>query len=140
MKKYRYLSYVFGLMISHNLYAANLTVTVENIQNDDGTIHIALFTKSGGFPDPSTKTQGIVVPADKKGFVEVVFSELTENDYAIAVYHDENNNKKLDKNFFGIPKEPYGFSGNHTGMAPPDFNEASSHLTNEDLNLMIRLK
>lgn len=32
--------------------------------------------------------------------------------YAVTVYHDENGNKKFDKNFLGIPKEGYGFSNN----------------------------
>jgi len=30
--------------------------------------------------------------------------------YAIACYHDENDNGKLDTNFLGIPKEGTGAS------------------------------
>jgi len=33
-------------------------------------------------------------------------------EYAIALYHDENNNGKCDRNFFGIPKEGFAFSNN----------------------------
>ncbi len=36
-----------------------------------------------------------------------------------------NGNKKLDKNFLGIPKEQYGFSNNVMGrMSPPTFDQA----------------
>ncbi|MFN3589025.1 MAG: DUF2141 domain-containing protein [Spirosomataceae bacterium] len=30
---------------------------------------------------------------------------------AVQVFHDINNNKKLDKNLFGAPAEPWGISG-----------------------------
>ena len=46
--------------------------------------------------------------------------------YAFSFFHDLNNNKKLDTNFLGIPKEPYGFSNNKKGrFGPPKFSEAS---------------
>jgi uncharacterized protein (DUF2141 family) len=32
--------------------------------------------------------------------------------YGVVVIHDENSNMKLDRNFFGIPKEGFGFSHN----------------------------
>ena len=36
-----------------------------------------------------------------------------------------NNNKKMDTNFFGIPKEPIGISNDATGfMGPPKYKNA----------------
>ena len=32
--------------------------------------------------------------------------------YSVALYHDENGNKKFDRDFIGIPSEGYGFSNN----------------------------
>ena len=44
--------------------------------------------------------------------------------YAVAVFHDANNNEVLDKNAFGIPTEAYGFSNNARGrFAPHDFSD-----------------
>jgi uncharacterized protein (DUF2141 family) len=44
--------------------------------------------------------------------------------YAVAAYHDENNNDKLDKAFTGIPNEKYGFSNNVRGIfGPPDLSD-----------------
>jgi len=133
------LKYLLAILISHNLYAADIIVTVENIQNRDGTINIALFTESGGFPNEAAKTQGMTLPVEHP-LVKGTFTNLPENNYAIAVYQDENGNNKLDKNFFGIPKEPYGFSGNSAKLGPPSFDEASSSLTRDDIHLVIRLK
>ena len=33
---------------------------------------------------------------------------LPEGEYAISLFHDENENKELDTNFIGIPKEAFG--------------------------------
>ncbi len=41
----------------------------------------------------------------------VEISIVESGEYAVAVIQDLNENEKLDKNFLGIPKEPYGFSG-----------------------------
>jgi uncharacterized protein (DUF2141 family) len=49
---------------------------------------------------------------------------LPRGDYAIAVIHDENSNKKLDT-FAGIPKEGFGFSNNPAILfGPPRFSAA----------------
>ncbi|RKZ98266.1 MAG: DUF2141 domain-containing protein [Gammaproteobacteria bacterium] len=133
------LFYLFLTLLSHPVFAADITVTVENIKNTDGAIHIALFTATDNFPDSSTRTEGMVMETEQDS-VTGTFSNLPENDYAIAVFHDENGNGKLDKNFFGIPKEPYGFSGNSTGLTPPSFNEASTTLATDDVSLNITLR
>ncbi|WP_454062491.1 DUF2141 domain-containing protein [Candidatus Nitrospira salsa] len=46
--------------------------------------------------------------------------------YAIVVHHDENNNKKLDRNWIGLPIEGVGFSKNpELFFAPPAHNDVS---------------
>jgi len=54
-----------------------------------------------------------------------VIDKLPFGDYAIACYHDENDNKHYDLNSLGIPREDYGFSNDVRGrFAPPSFEEA----------------
>lgn len=50
--------------------------------------------------------------------------ELAPGEWAVAITQDTNNNDKLDKNFMGIPTEPFAFSNNvRPRLAPPDFND-----------------
>ena len=52
--------------------------------------------------------------------------------YGVCIYHDENNNDKCDKNFFGIPTEGYGFSNNKKPvLSIPSFEECSVNLTSD---------
>ncbi|GAB2772180.1 hypothetical protein GCM10027175_07190 [Hymenobacter latericoloratus] len=50
--------------------------------------------------------------------------ELPAGEWAVAITQDTNNNDKLDKNFMGIPTEPFAFSNNvRPRLTPPDFND-----------------
>jgi uncharacterized protein (DUF2141 family) len=58
------------------------------------------------------------------------FKDLPPGQYAAVVFQDFNGNGKLDKNFLGIPKEPYGFSNDARGSAgPPKFSDAAVTLS-----------
>ncbi|MDR1437149.1 MAG: DUF2141 domain-containing protein, partial [Candidatus Symbiothrix sp.] len=44
--------------------------------------------------------------------------------YAVSIFHDENDNGKLDTGVFGIPKERTGNSNNARGSyGPPKFDD-----------------
>ncbi|GAA4013655.1 hypothetical protein GCM10022408_28460 [Hymenobacter fastidiosus] len=50
--------------------------------------------------------------------------DLPHGEWAVAITQDMNNNDKLDKNFLGIPTEPYAFSNNiRPTISAPDFNQ-----------------
>ena len=87
-----------------------LTLTITNIDKPKGHILVALFDKEGGFPEGGAELMHWEVRISTNENVKLDIAELPYGEYAIAVYHDINDNKKLDKNLFGIPTEPYGFS------------------------------
>ena len=112
-----------------------VTVTIENVLNDKGTILASLhssetFMKAAGIVDLSDKA--------KKGSVTLTFEDVVPGTYAIMVLHDENDNQRMDFEASGMPKESYGMSGNAMVMGPPTFNDAKFEVTNEDLEFTIR--
>lgn len=59
-------------------------------------------------------------------------SGLPPGDYAISAIHDENDNKKLDKSFIGMPTEGVAFSNNaKISFGPPKFEKARFHIEGE---------
>ena len=67
------------------------------------------------------------------------FIGLTKGDYAVAIYQDENNNDNCDKNFFGVPVEPYAFSNDiRPKLSVPSFRDCSFQL-NQSKTVSIRL-
>lgn len=103
----------------------SLTVTVANIKNIKGQIGLCLFSSGDGFPGKAEK-------AVMRGFVKVTghtasytFSGLSPGTYAVSVFHDEDNDKKMNTNFIGLPKEGVGVSNNAKGFfGPPKFDDA----------------
>ena len=104
--------------------SVDLEVVVTNIKNDRGEVHVALFRKEDQFPDYGKQYKGIIVKAQKDK-ISVVFKNIPQREYAIAAFHDENKNGKMDKSFVGAPTEDYGFSKNARRMfSAPSFEEA----------------
>ncbi len=61
-------------------------------------------------------------------------------DYAIALYHDENANKTLDRGAFGIPAEHYGISNNpKVRFRAPRVDEAIFDVASGGANVEIKM-
>jgi uncharacterized protein (DUF2141 family) len=60
--------------------------------------------------------------------------------YGVVVIHDENSNMKLDRNFFGIPKEGFGFANNpRVVLSAPSFQAGSVAVKFPTTEIAIRL-
>ncbi len=103
-----------------------LKVSVSGAKNDTGHIGCALFRSPLGFPFEDGRAMRLQDVNISHGRGECTFNGLPNGNYAIAVMHDENNNAKLDTNFFGIPTEGFGFSNGAKAHAfsPASFEEA----------------
>ena len=100
--------------------AHNVTVNIENIANTKGKLQLKIESYNGA---KLKKLKGVTLMPNKQG-VTHTFANIENGKYAISVYHDENSNKKLDKNFIGIPKEDYGFSNNpSSSLGAPKMEE-----------------
>ncbi len=103
-----------------------VTITITGIENTDGNIEIGIYDSENTFPDFGKEFRGAKVKPTKAESINYTFENLPAGTYAIAVWHDENDNQKIDKNLFGAPKEKYGFSNNKYGtFGPPDFTDVS---------------
>jgi len=116
---------------------ANLQVEIQNVRTLKGDVYIALFNVKNAFPE-GKPMEGKKLEANDKS-VQATFS-VEPGDYAIAVYHDENGNGKMDKRVFGIPKEPYGFSNNfRPTMSAPKFNDCRFSVNDSGKTVRIQL-
>jgi uncharacterized protein (DUF2141 family) len=126
-----------GVLHSQEKPKTLIQLEVTGIKSTIGFIQIAVFKSDTDF-DKDIFIKVIALPASSE--VQVSIPNLEVGKYAIAVYHDENKNQKLDKNFVGIPKEGYGFSNNAVGkLGPPKFSETSFSLDTNLKKLSIRM-
>ena len=103
---------------------SRLTITVTGMKNANGKLNFALYNSSATFNDPNLAFREIFSDALANSQIFVVDS-LPAGDYAFAVFHDENQNNEIDKNWMGVPTEGFAFSNNAMGsFGPPSFNQA----------------
>lgn len=114
-----------------------LTVQVSNLKTLQGTLSVGLFGTQNNFPTgPSLTTQQITV----SDHTQTVTFEVPPGNYAVALFHDENNNGRMDKRALGIPKEPYGFSNNvRPKFSAPTFKECSFRVGSEPQTVRIKI-
>ncbi len=115
-----------------------LEVTVENVRPGKGHVRVCLFDNKEDFFGSALRCFDVPAPNDSTT-VKVSFDGLEEKKYAVAVYQDFNQNSILDRNWLGLPKEPYGFSNNpSTFFGPPGFSRVAFHL-HQSNSIIIRL-
>lgn len=131
------------IVLTSSIQAASLTVKVTGINNPEGIVYIGLYDETAGFPDEHQFMQGRTVSAADcvDGKTTVNFESLLPGEYAVAGYHDVNNNDELDTNFVGIPQEPYGASlGARNLLSPPDYDDAKFKVDAQDIKISVELQ
>jgi uncharacterized protein (DUF2141 family) len=107
------------------VWAADLTIAVNDVHSAAGSVFIAVYDSEAGFMKPALVKVSRKLKATK-GQVKFVIADLPAGKYAVASYHDENDNGKMDKNAYGVPTEGFGFSNDAQGSGgPPKFAQAA---------------
>jgi uncharacterized protein (DUF2141 family) len=105
--------------------AGELTVTITDIRNDTGSVLAAVYDSEANFLKPPLARVSVKFKA-APGTVTFALPNLPPGKYAVAAFHDENENGKLDRNSLGAPTEGYGFSNDARGAGgPPSFAAAA---------------
>jgi uncharacterized protein (DUF2141 family) len=107
---------IFVLSFSSPLPTSPLVVELKNVRfNLGGTLFIMVM-------DENEKPLYQLKRSLKEANPVFTFDKLSQGgEYAIKVYHDQNNNGQLDKGIFGQPVEGWGVSNDARGFmsAPP---------------------
>jgi uncharacterized protein (DUF2141 family) len=125
------------LVIAQEIKGHEITVKIENLNSNNGNIYISLYDTETSFLGKGFKS--IISPIENKSCT-ITFKDVPNGIYAISFFHDENENKKMDTNFLGIPKEDYGCSNNAKGfMGPPKWEDAKFEVNNKSITQTITL-
>ena len=112
-----------------------ITVTIDNVTSDKGKVLMSLhtsetFMKGKGIMDAETDIEN--------GKVTITFENVLPGEYAILALHDANDNKRMDFEENGMPKESFGASNNNMAMGPPQYDDAKFKVEDKNLDFNIR--
>jgi uncharacterized protein (DUF2141 family) len=117
-----------------------LIVEIEGMQSDHGEVIAAVYRNGEDYRDSREPVAyDYLRIAEQRARWTV--SGLAAGTYVVMVYHDLNGNRRLDKNLFGFPVEPYGISnGVRAVFGPPPFDKARVFVNGEAQSLRIRVE
>ncbi|MFD1615270.1 DUF2141 domain-containing protein [Gelatiniphilus marinus] len=114
-----------------------VVVNISNLKSNKGNVFVAIYNSEVSFLNKGYKSIKTTI---KNNSCKVVFKAIPNGTYAISLFHDENENNKMDTNLFGIPKEDYACSNNAKGfMGPPKWEDAKFKIHNESITQHIKL-
>ncbi|QGN55539.1 DUF2141 domain-containing protein [Novosphingobium sp. Gsoil 351] len=118
-----------------------LNVSIEGLRNGEGLVNVAVY--------PDDPRQFLVKGGTIKNNRFNASAPVTRacvfvpkpGVYAIAVYHDQDASRKLNRSGLGLPTEGYGFSNNPATLAGlPAFRSVRLNVPKAGLTTHIRMK
>ena len=117
-----------------------LELVVQNIKSEGGMVWVGVYGSKEDFMIKEKATL-VGVRVEARASLTIEIPDLTYGEYALAVFHDENNNGEMDRNLVGIPSEPFAFSKPPVSkLRIPKFEEVKFQFTPEKAKLTARLK
>jgi uncharacterized protein (DUF2141 family) len=121
---------------------STVSVTITGFRSATGRVDGLIFSGPHGFPEEDSqafeKEESQIDPGTLSA--RLVFTNVPRGYAAISILHDENMNRKIDKNFIGIPKEGYGTSNNpRKARHEPRWDEGRFLIDKTEEAIQIRL-
>ena len=121
----------------HTARAATIKVIAEGIEETKGSIRLSMFNSEEGWLKEGIRAEIIEAKAPEITW-EVL--GLEPGEYAVSIFHDVDDDGKLNTGAFGMPTEPYGFSNNARGMfGPAKWKNAKFVVEESDREIRIKL-
>jgi uncharacterized protein (DUF2141 family) len=118
-----------------------LQIEVGGMRSTEGNVTITIYPDDAAhFLDGAYKLDRQQLPVTLP-VTHACFAFPKPGFYAVALFHDANNNGHFDTNFVGIPIEGFGFSNNPTlYVGPPDLDKVRIAAHAGDNPIQIQMK
>ena len=135
---------LFGLIVCFKALAIgqgfNLHINVTGLHSNKGQVILYLYNSETGFPKDHKKAYKMAVSRIQNNTCILDLDNIPSGTYAVAFFHDENNNGIIDTNFLGLPTEGVGSSDNGTSsFGPPKFS-GSKFDVKSNLSMILKTK
>lgn len=115
--------------------AGVLIVRVTGLKSGDGKMRMVLFDSKKNFLKRPLRAEVIDIE-DLQATWTV--EQLPYGTYAVLAHQDENESGKMERHWYGKPKEPTGASNDAPAkFGPPKFRDAKFQLDSETLTIQI---
>ena len=117
---------VLALLVAANIPLAALaadlgkiSLHIDGLRNSDGVVRVVVFNSDHAYENSWTSAESAcqtAVAPIKAMEADCTLESIPYGEYAIKVFHDEDNSDKFYTSSLGMPKVQYGFSNNARGL------------------------
>jgi len=106
-----------------HIFSQNIEVKITGLQNTKGEVQLGIFTSQSNYETENSLFRKVFSKSKVVNGEITVYIELKAGTYGIAVLDDIDCDGLMKYNFFGIPREGFGFSNyKSTGFKNPHFD------------------
>ena len=110
-------------LIDNTSVTTQIFLEVYGFKNLDGNLAIAIDNSSEQF-DSDTECYIDTTIDVASTDMTIIIDGIVSGAYAVSIFHDEDEDSKLDLGLLDIPQEGFGFSNNpDIGFSKPEFND-----------------
>ena len=118
-----------------------LYVNVQNVKSAKGLVAVTLYADNSKKFLAKKGSLYVGRVAAKAGTTRVCIYVPGPGTYGLAVYHDQDGDRKFKRNGVGMPAEPYGFSNNaSTFLGLPSFKSVRMNVPKDGFETSVKLK
>ncbi len=119
--------------------SGTLKVRFAKLEKKGGHVLLQVANSRAVYESDDQFTYSAKIPAEGES-VTATFDDVPHGEYAVKVFHDANDNERVDIGWRG-PTESYGFSNDVMGfMGPPDFDDAKFRFASPEKTVDITAK
>lgn len=119
---------------------SSVEIRIDGLRSAKGLVQICLTADAKTFPDCQKDPAAHHLSAPARDGETLTFRDVVPGRYAVALFHDENANGRMDKMMM-IPKEGYGFSRDApVRFGPPSFRAAALVVGDAPLRTAIKVR
>lgn len=116
-------------------------VTVTGFENTQGNLIVSVYKTEQEFKNNTPFEFHLVNKSQAENGVLTTEFKLNDGVYGIAVLDDENVNRKMDYNVFGIPTEGFGFSNYyHNSWSRPTLQNFKFEVKSQPVQVEITMR
>jgi uncharacterized protein (DUF2141 family) len=115
-----------------------MEINVKDIKSNEGQIVLLIFNNEDEFGVKKEPFKKIIRTTISNNEVLFSLTDIETGEYAFLIFHDVDNNGICKTNWFGMPKEGVGKSGNAGDI--PRFENSKFQFNGEHKTFNIKMK
>lgn len=129
--------FVISLVTNFMFGQQTIHVNISGIPSEKGVVQIGLYSEETFMKASPEYSATSKIEGQK---ASCVFKDVPPGEYAVAVYHDENENQQMDFSSSGMPNEAYGSSNNKPNpFGPPLWSNSKFKVEDQPVSLDVKM-